>query len=419
MCLGALRGEHSLKVARRARAGQTFPHLSVPFHLLGTVVVPNLTTCQKTVVTNILRRIISNAGMKAYEKQAPRHTVRVVRANPHTVRSVFQGKTMRQSRLECKPQCHCSTFQEGAPEHRTVQHIDGHVALLPLHLGVGGHSNLRPNDPVPVPGSATREKVVAGITEFAKHLSAQLPPLDTLLPPSLFPESGTLLRQLQKLSAFLSKYQYIRIVDKGAGELWGFCSAWVRDKVTEFMITEKFPDTQWSQEQWDTNVATTIQEMQLQRNQQGKLCVMHVLAKAKSLRTGKWVFRGISASPARILPCQQLRLAAQAFTCMLRLLHSEIGHNFQCGDIRQASGWFHFVARKGARSLCELDCKKQFDNIHPKMSSSPSLKQQTGCTKNESGRRHTCNGQSTVTHPNWTEQDKRPAHAFGTSPTTY
>ena len=25
MCLGALRGEHSLKVARRARAGQTFP----------------------------------------------------------------------------------------------------------------------------------------------------------------------------------------------------------------------------------------------------------------------------------------------------------------------------------------------------------------------------------------------------------
>ena len=26
MCLGALRGEHSLKVARRARAGQTFPH---------------------------------------------------------------------------------------------------------------------------------------------------------------------------------------------------------------------------------------------------------------------------------------------------------------------------------------------------------------------------------------------------------
>ena len=26
VCLGALRGEHSLKVARRARAGQTFPH---------------------------------------------------------------------------------------------------------------------------------------------------------------------------------------------------------------------------------------------------------------------------------------------------------------------------------------------------------------------------------------------------------
>ena len=30
MCLGALRGEHSLKVARRARAGQTFPPTGLP-----------------------------------------------------------------------------------------------------------------------------------------------------------------------------------------------------------------------------------------------------------------------------------------------------------------------------------------------------------------------------------------------------
>ena len=93
---------------------------------------------------------------------------------------------------------------------------------------------------------------------------------------------------------------------------------------------------------------------------------MYVFAKAKSLHTSKWVFRGISTSPAHILPCYQMRLAARAFTCMLRLLHSEIHHNFQCTDITQATGWFHFVAKKGASSLLELDYEKQFDNIHPK-----------------------------------------------------
>ena len=90
-----------------------------------------------------------------------------------------------------------------------------------------------------------------------------------------------------------------------------------------------------------------------------------MLAKAKSLRTEKWVFRGISASPAPVLPRPKLRLAARAFTCMVRLLQAEIVHNFQCADIKQASSWLEFVAAQGAKSLTELDCKKQFDNINP------------------------------------------------------
>ena len=79
-----------------------------------------------------------------------------------------------------------------------------------------------------------------------------------------------------------------------------------------------------------------------------------------------WVFRGISASLVPILDRQQLQLAARSFTYMLHMLQSEVPNIFQCADIKQVSSWFQFVARKGVRSLTELDCKKQFDNINPR-----------------------------------------------------
>ena len=102
--------------------------------------------------------------------------------------------------------------------------------------------------------------------------------------------------------------------------------------------------------------------MELERNKHGKLCILYVLAKTKSRRTQKWVFRGISASPTPIVQRCQLRQGARAFTCMLRMLISST----QYTDIQSVAGWLHFVTRKGARAITEVDCRKQFDNIHPK-----------------------------------------------------
>ena len=153
---------------------------------------------------------------------------------------------------------------------------------------------------------------MSGITDFCKHLQTAVPPLDTLLPMSLFPESGNLLTQLSRLSRFLSRSQYVRIVDKGAGEMWGFCSAWLWDQVEEFMRKEKFTHADCTMDQWNNRIAKVVRDMSLQRNPKGRLCILYVLAKAKSLRTGKWVFRGISASPAPVLNNQQLRLAARS-----------------------------------------------------------------------------------------------------------
>ena len=344
----------------------TAQQLALPFHLCGTIVFPNLTKLQKTVITNIVRKILHASPLKAYERQALKHSVRIVRSNPHTVKSLFQAHAMRQTRQMERPPCRCHEFSARAPEFGKVLHIDGHAALLRAIFAVGGHENLRPNDPVPVPGRRARAQAVSGITDFCKHLQTAVPSLDTLLPMSLFPESGNLLAQLGRLSKFLSRSQHVRIVDKGAGEMLGFCAAWLWDQVEEFMRNEKFTPAGCTVDQLNTKIARVVKDMSLQRNPKGRLCILYVLAKAKSLRTGKWVFRGISASPAPVLNGQQLRLGARSFTCMLRLLQTEITHNFQCADIKQVAGWFRFISQKGALSLTEMDCKKQFDNINPR-----------------------------------------------------
>ena len=366
-----LRQARELRDAQRVKALQAVLHdtaqqVGLPFHVAGTIVVPNLSTAQKTVITNILRNTLRDSTLKAYARQALRHTVRIVRSNPHTVRSVFQSKAMAQSRLMKKPPCRCAEFCKQAAQYGDVIDVDGHVALVPVALNVGGHGDRRPNDPVPVPGHEAREKAISGINSFCTHLNIPIPPLNILLPNSLFPETGTLLRPLRCLSGFLASFQYIRIVDKGSGELWGFCSAWVWEKVTEFMINENFDHTGWTQDEWAHAIGDAISDMELERNKQGKLCILYVLAKAKSRRTKKWVFRGISASPAPILQRRQLRQGAWAFTCMLRMLQTEITQNFQYTDIQSVAGWLRFVTRKGARAITKVDCKKQFDNIHPR-----------------------------------------------------
>ena len=222
-------------------------------------------------------------------------------SNPHTVRSVFQSKAMAQFGMMKKPTCRCAEFASQAEQYGDVIDVNGHVALIPVALNVGGHGGLRPNDPMPIPGHEAPKKAISSITTFSTHLNVPVPPLDIVLPPSLFPKSGILMRQLRRLSKFLASFQYIRNVDKGSGELWGFCSAWVWEKVTEFMINAKFHDTRWTQDQWTLAIRDAVSDMELQRNKHRKLCILSVQAKAKSRRTRKWVFRGISASPAPIL----------------------------------------------------------------------------------------------------------------------
>ena len=146
------------------------------------------------------------------------HSVPVGRSNSHIVGPLFQSHAMSQSQPQLHPTCGYAQFFAQAMEFGKFISIAGHSALLPVNFGVGGFEALHPNEPVPVLGSRARTQLVAGIVDFFKHLDTPVPPLDHLRPPSLFPESGILSKQLSHLSKFLSKSQHNLVLDKGAGK---------------------------------------------------------------------------------------------------------------------------------------------------------------------------------------------------------
>ena len=99
----------------------------------------------------------------------------------------------------------------------------------------------------------------------------------------------------------------------------------------------------------------------------------------------------ISASLEPILHRRQLRLEARAFTCMLRMLQTEITHNFQHKYIQSVAGWLRFVAKKGTHGLTTSNRPAQYmlSTGHP-----------GGYTRSAAGGNMSSTGRYTTTHQN-------------------
>ena len=81
---------------------------------------------------------------------------------------------------------------------------------------------LRPKDPLPINGLQAREIACKGIQVLAQQIGGKTPDLNSRLPTSLFPETGNGLKRVQRLARGVCGLLYVRIVDKGAGHVWGF-----------------------------------------------------------------------------------------------------------------------------------------------------------------------------------------------------
>ena len=163
--------------------------------------------------------MIASVASPSWKKQALAKAIRVVRNSPVNVRRVFEQHARRFDKLGDRPPCKCHT----APVFPGVSTIiDGHIAYTPLWVPAS-NTYARPNDPLPLRGSSVRTQLLSNLRKMAEQIGASLPPLELMLPDSLWPESSRVLTQVRRFAKSVCQSHYVRIVDKGVGVLWAFC----------------------------------------------------------------------------------------------------------------------------------------------------------------------------------------------------
>ena len=180
------------------------------------MVVPNVTQGQNSLIYRQLGRTLQTTDLKAWKKQAVKRVVRVVRATPHTVETVFSKLSTKKDGAGGPPPCTCTEHLHTVSKYGELVTIGQHVALVPVRLHDLSGKPLRPRDPLPVPGVFSRQEALKGITAFAVQVKGTIPP-QTCITPDAFPETGQLLRHVKRVAQALSRDFMVRIVDKGAG----------------------------------------------------------------------------------------------------------------------------------------------------------------------------------------------------------
>ena len=192
-----------------------------------------------------------------------------------------------------------------------------------------------------------------------------VPPLDKYILRSVFKETGTLLRRSLQTVQSITDHMYVRIIDKGAGEMQGFCKWWLWGVVEEFLRTEGYIQVKQDPASVHSAIASLVSEFWWGVNSKGKMCVLYVIAKATSLLKGTWLWRPIAAYPEPVIRKRRLRLAARALTHFLQYIIEEIPNSFQFLRINDFAAWVWITESLGLTALAEFDCKEQFNKIKP------------------------------------------------------
>ena len=91
-------------------------------------------------------------------------------------------------------------------------------------------------------------------------------------------------------------------------------------------------------------IKQAIMDRGWEHNKAGKLAVLYLIGKGKSLKMGQWLSKGIAALPQPLLSKRQLRITARANTTFLRLLTTEIPCSVLATDVNQVSKWYHWLS---------------------------------------------------------------------------
>jgi|Transcript_15964 hypothetical protein len=92
------------------------------------------------------------------------------------------------------------------------------------------------------------------------------------------------------------------MVDKGAGQMWGFCKQWVWDQVAAFLTEGGHKKVPGSAKDFVATVSALVEKLCCSRNKQAKLCRLYIIGKAHGKQKACGLEKAGSGAPS--LPAQ-------------------------------------------------------------------------------------------------------------------
>ena len=86
-----------------------------------------------------------------------------------------------------------------------------------------------------------------------------------------------------RIAEQLSQDFYLRILHKGAGQLWGFCRRWVSEEAAKLLVQGGYKIVASSANDFAKTVNDLFEKLRWSRNKQAKLCRLYIIQKARSL----------------------------------------------------------------------------------------------------------------------------------------
>ena len=189
--------------------------------------------------------------------------------------------------------------------------------------------------------------------------------LSSLLPRSEFAEGGELRRRVRAIASDVSRVAAVHIVDKGPGQLWGFCHQWAWDELQNFLLQQRYIRESRDMPRMLHDLHASITANNWALGPKGRLALLYLIGKAKLQVPVEVLWRPIAAAAAPIISRQRLRVAARAFTLFMGTLASEIPSAFLTLRLQDMGAWSQKLGGRGAEYIGEADCKEQLNVIPP------------------------------------------------------
>ena len=240
----------------------------------------------------------------------------------------------------CNP-THLDTWQQGG----NVCVVNRHYALLPINVQ---HKSapLRASDPLPCAGTRSRHVALQALAQLAQTVHASQAytqeSIGALLPHNGWDEDGLLPQRLCDAAQSLSSVAYVRIADKSSAMLFGFCHRWVWDSRIEFLSSEGYTHQPLTHVQCiHKALKHIVRKNSWPANPSSVLPLLYLIGKVKSLVKCSILWRPIAAVVEPQIQHFYLRMAAHAFTLLLKTLISEIPGCFLVLRMSDMKDWFN------------------------------------------------------------------------------